>query len=50
MVFSLMLRVFFLLRSEACLVKVVFALMPGFVQVFVKVGGLFDHGGFCLDA
>ena len=25
--------------------KVVFALMPKFVQVFVKVGGLFGHRG-----
>ena len=37
-------------RSEACLAKVVFALMPEFVQVFIKVGGLFGQGCFCLDA
>ena len=26
------------------------ALMPDSGQVFVKVGGLFGQGGFCLDA
>jgi hypothetical protein len=50
MVLPLMLGVVFLLRSETCLAKVVFVLMPEFVQVFVKVGGLFGQGGFCLDA
>ena len=45
-----MLGVVFLLRSEACLAEDVFALMPEFVQFFVKVGGLFGLGGFCLDA
>ena len=50
MVLPLMLGVVFLLRSEACLAEVVFALMPEFVQVFVKVGGLFGQGCFCLDA
>ena len=37
-------------RSEAYLAKVVFALMPEFGQVFIKVGGLFGQGCFCLDA
>ena len=50
MVLPLMLGVVFLLRSEACLTEVGFSLMPEFVQVFVKVGGLFGQGGLCLDA
>ena len=50
MVLPLMLAVVFLLRLEACLAEVVFALMPEFVQVFDKFGDLFGQGCFCLDA